>query len=387
MNDLENIGIYIHIPFCKKKCKYCDFVSFDCEEKNIEKYVECLLKEIDEKSNELNAKNNFNNKVDTIYIGGGTPSIIDAKYIEKIIKKVFEKFNVLENAEITIEVNPGTVDENKLRKYFSSGINRLSIGLQSSNDEILKMLGRIHNYKQFIEVYDLARKVGFKNINVDLMIGLPNQSITDVEESLQKIIGINPEHVSVYSLIVEENTKMFELIENGDLELPSEELEREMYWKVKKTLENSDYKHYEISNFAKKGYKSKHNTNCWNQCQYLGFGISAHSYFNEIRYSNIDNLKQYIQNIESDNSIYNVIFHENQSKQDMMKEYMLLGLRKIDGVIISKFKEKFIDNPLYVFRNELNKFVNEELIEVLDNSIRLTDKGLDLANQVWTEFV
>ena len=334
MNDLENIGIYIHIPFCKKKCKYCDFVSFDCEEKNIEKYVECLLKEIDEKSNELNAKNNFNNKVDTIYIGGGTPSIIDAKYIEKIIKKVFEKFNVLENAEITIEVNPGTVDENKLRKYFSSGINRLSIGLQSSNDEILKMLGRIHNYKQFIEVYDLARKVGFKNINVDLMIGLPNQSITDVEESLQKIIGINPEHVSVYSLIVEENTKMFELIENGDLELPSEELEREMYWKVKKTLENSDYKHYEISNFAKKGYKSKHNTNCWNQCQYLGFGISAHSYFNEIRYSNIDNLKQYIQNIESDNSIYNVIFHENQSKQDMMKEYMLLGLRKIDGVII-----------------------------------------------------
>ena len=174
------------------------------------------------------------------------------------------------------------------------------------------MLGRIHNYKQFIEVYDLARKVGFKNINVDLMIGLPNQSITDVEESLQKIIGINPEHVSVYSLIVEENTKMFELIENGDLELPSEELEREMYWKVKKTLENSDYKHYEISNFAKKGYKSKHNTNCWNQCQYLGFGISAHSYFNEIRYSNIDNLKQYIQNIESDNSIYNVIFHENQ---------------------------------------------------------------------------
>ncbi len=387
MNDLENIGIYIHIPFCKKKCKYCDFVSFDCEEKNIEKYVECLLKEIDEKSNELNAKNNFNNKVDTIYIGGGTPSIIDAKYIEKIIKKVFEKFNVLENAEITIEVNPGTVDENKLRKYFSSGINRLSIGLQSSNDEILKMLGRIHNYKQFIEVYDLARKVGFKNINVDLMIGLPNQSITDVEESLQKIIGINPEHVSVYSLIVEENTKMFELIENGDLELPSEELEREMYWKVKKTLENSDYKHYEISNFAKKGYKSKHNTNCWNQCQYLGFGISAHSYFNEIRYSNIDNLKQYIQNIESDNSIYNVIFHENQSKQDMMKEYMLLGLRKIDGVIISKFKEKFIDNPLYVFRNELNKLVNEELIEVLDNSIRLTDKGLDLANQVWTEFV
>ena len=384
---MENIGIYVHIPFCKKKCKYCDFVSFECGEQNIEKYVEALIKEIDEKSKELDEKKDYSYNVDTIYIGGGTPSIINPEYIEKILNKIFEKFNVLENAEITIEVNPGTVDEVKLKKYLSIGINRLSIGLQSTNDELLKMLGRVHTYKQFDDVYELARKIGFKNINVDLMIGLPKQTIADIEESLQKIIEKNPEHISVYSLIVEENTQIFELIENGELELPDEELEREMYWKVKNILEKNNYKHYEISNFARTGFESKHNTNCWNQCQYLGFGLAAHSYFNEIRYSNIDDLKQYIQNIENNNSIYNVIFHENQSKQEQMREYMLLGLRKIDGVTISKFKEKFVDNPLYIFRNELNKLVLEGLIEVLENSIKLTNKGLDLANQVWTEFV
>lgn len=385
---MSNIGIYVHIPFCKQKCKYCDFTSFACYKEKQNDYIECLKQEIIEKAQEIYARDDKKQiEIDTIYIGGGTPSIISEEYIKEILNTIKENYKIVENPEVTIEVNPGTVDEVKLKKYYEIGINRISIGLQSTNDKLLKMLGRIHTYKEFEDVYEKARKIGFKNINVDLMVGLPKQTLEDVEESLRKIIEKSPEHVSVYSLIVEENTKMFELIEDGTLELPSEELERKMYWKVKEILEQNGYKHYEISNFSKPGYESKHNLNCWSQHDYFGFGIAAHSYYDGMRYSNIENLKQYIDNYENKVAVYNVVFHENQSKEDMMKEFMLLGLRKIDGVKISDFKEKFVDNPLYVFRNELNKLAQEDLIEVFENSIRLTDKGLDLANLVWEEFV
>ena len=381
---MKKVGIYVHIPFCKQKCKYCDFVSFQCMEDKEEEYFSCLIEEIVDKSKELK---NDKISVDTIYIGGGTPSIVKTGYVQGIINTIFDNYKVEKNAEITIEVNPGTVDEEKMRKYYETGINRISIGLQSANDRLLNMLGRIHTYREFEKVYCYARKAGFKNINVDLMIGLPNQTMDDVKESLQRIIKKSPEHISVYSLIVEENTKMYDLIETGKLQLPNEELEREMYWKVKEILESNGYEHYEISNFSKPGYQSKHNSNCWKQHDYLGFGLAAHSYYDGMRYSNIDNLKQYIDNMKNKEAVYNIVFHEKQSKEDMMKEFMLLGLRKIDGVKISDFKEKFVDNPLYIFRNELNKLSCEELIEVNENEIKLTDKGLDLANVVWSEFV
>ena len=342
---MKNIGIYIHIPFCKQKCKYCDFVSFKCNESKYEDYFNSVIKEIVDKADEVKE---HGKQIDTIYIGGGTPSVVSVEYIESVIDAIKKNYNVLENAEITIEVNPGTVDKEKLNKYLSIGINRLSIGLQSTNDNLLKMLGRIHTYSEFEDVYEKARHAGFKNINVDLMIGLPNQTLDDVQNSLSKIIEKSPEHISVYSLIVEENTKMFDLIESGELKLPEEDLERKMYWKVKNVLEENGYIHYEISNFVKPGYESKHNTNCWNQHEYLGFGLAAHSYYDEMRYSNITNLNQYIENIKNNQSVYNVVFHEKQSKEDMMKEYMLLGLRKIDGVKISDFKEKFVDNYIYL---------------------------------------
>lgn len=386
VKTMKTVGIYVHVPFCKQKCKYCDFISFQNCENYFDDYFECLKKEITEKANEINSENK-EILIDTIYFGGGTPSIVCEKYIEEVLNKIYEYYNVSENAEITVEVNPGTVDKFKLEKYFEIGINRLSIGLQSTDDKLLKMLGRIHTYKEFENTYDLARKIGFKNINVDLMIGLPNQSLENVHDSLEKIVQKNPEHISVYSLIIEENTKMFDLIEKGELELPDEDVERKMYWSVKKFLEENGYIHYEISNFSKSGFESKHNANCWNQHEYLGFGIAAHSYFNNIRYSNIDNLRQYIENWKNEQSVYNMVFHEHQNKDDMMKEFMMLGLRKIDGVKISEFKEKFVDNPIFVFRNQLNKLVKEGLIEVLDNNIRLSDKGLDLANEVWMEFV
>lgn len=236
----KEIGLYIHIPFCKSKCYYCDFVSYTNKEKCIKDYIEAIKKEIEHVN--LSKYN-----IKTVYIGGGTPSSIESKYIGEILKATQNS----EGAEITIEVNPGTVSEEKLKDYISFGINRLSIGLQSTDDKLLKEIGRIHNYDQFLETYKTARKVGFKNINVDLMLGLPNQSLEILKISLDKVISLKPEHISLYSLILEEGTKLYDMVENGNLQMISEDLERKMYWETKKTLEEAGYIHYEISNFAK----------------------------------------------------------------------------------------------------------------------------------------
>ncbi len=377
---MKELGIYIHIPFCKSKCSYCDFISFANKEKKVEKYIECLKKEI--KNKEVD-----NCIVDTIYIGGGTPSFIESKYIKEILELVKSRFKIKEEAEITIEVNPGTVNEEKLKDYKKMGINRISIGLQSTNNRILKQIGRIHTYEEFLNTYNLARKVGFKNINVDLMLALPNQTLEQLEGSVEEVIKLNPEHISIYSLILEEGTKMEELVNNKKVELPSDELERKMYWDIKNKLEQNGYTHYEISNFSKKGFESKHNMNCWNQKEYLGFGLAAHSYINNERFCNINNIEEYIKNIENNNIKSNIEICEIQNEEEKKKEYMLLGLRKLEGVNIQEFKNKFVDNPIYLYRKELEKLVNENLIEIDLNNIKLTNKGLDLANLVWEEFV
>lgn len=374
----NEIGIYVHIPFCKKKCDYCDFISYCDKGMLISDYIESVIKEIESQ--------NIQSKITTVYIGGGTPSYIDSKYIIKILEKIKEK-NISEDAEITIEVNPGTVTEKKLKDYINCGINRLSIGLQSTKDEILKEIGRIHEYADFLNTYNMAKKIGFNNMNVDLMIGLPNQKIIDIKESLEKILELNPNHISVYSLILEEGTPLFKKVEDGVLKIPDEELERNMYWYVKNTLELNGYKHYEISNYAKEGYESKHNLNCWNQKEYIGIGCAAHSYKNITRYSNTENIEEYINNIHKKCFEKNRIIHEVQTEEDARKEFMLLGLRKIDGVKINEFKNKFGDNPIYLYRNQLDKLSKENLIIVDNDNIRLSNRGIDLANLVWEEFI
>lgn len=367
----KEIGLYIHIPFCAHKCDYCDFTSFaNCDEK-IEDYIKQLVYEI-------KMENLEQYKITTIYIGGGTPSYIDSKFIVHILNLV----NKEDAKEITIEVNPGTVDKKKLEDYYNAGVNRLSIGLQSTDNNMLNKISRIHTYEQFLETYNLARDVGFQNINVDLMIGLPDQKIGDVDKSVQKIININPEHISVYSLILEEGTVLDNKISKGLLKLPDEEIERKMYWNVKKKLEKAGYIHYEISNFAKRCFESRHNLNCWEQKEYIGVGLAAHSYINKTRYSNTDNLNKYLKEIKHNRTI-----HELQNKEDEQKEYMLLGLRKIEGVNIQEFKNKFVQNPIYLYRRELDRLVKNKLIEIDINYIRLTKKGIDLANLVWEEFV
>lgn len=323
----------------------------------------------------------------TLYIGGGTPSFIDAKYIEQIMDTIQTNFEIDKNIEATIEVNPGTVTLKKLQKYREIGINRLSIGLQTSNDNLLKLIGRIHNFEQFLQTVNLAKLAGFTNINVDVMIGLPNQTIYDVEDTLNKIIKLDVTHISVYSLIVEAGTKIEKLLDNDTLKLPDEEIERYMYWFAKRKLEENGYIHYEISNFAKIPYRSKHNLDCWNQKEYIGFGVSASSYEEGIRYRNKDEIEEYIKNIEEEQERKNVIIDEKQDKQTMMNEYMILGLRKITGININEFRRKFEVSPLYKYNKELTKLVREGLINIDTNNIRLSKKGLDLANLVWEEFI
>lgn len=378
---MEELGIYIHIPFCKQKCFYCDFCSFANKNEMQEKYVEAVINEI------KNITHKEKYTVTTIYFGGGTPSILNPEYIKNILQEIESSFEILDDAEITIEINPGTVNEEKLKKYKEYGINRLSIGLQSANDKILKKIGRIHDYKQFEETFFYARKCGFKNINVDLMIGLPTQAIEDVKQTLEKIIQKNPEHISVYSLIIEEGTIIEKLINENKLQLPDEETERIMYWTVVNELKENGYNQYEISNFSKKTYESKHNTNCWKQKQYIGLGTSAHSYLNKKRYSNTNNIEEYIKNIQENNISKNITIHEEQTEESTMNEYMLLGLRMIQGININEFKQKFKTDPTIKYKKILEKLQKENLIQITKTSIKLTKQGIDFGNIVWEEFI
>lgn len=388
---MREIGIYVHIPFCKQKCYYCDFKSYANKEELIEKYIKWLKYEIKEvgEGNKLDYENDLDElvTVKTIYIGGGTPSYLDSKYIKEIIEEIRENFKLADKVEITIEVNPGTVNKTKLLDYINSGINRISIGLQSTDNELLKRIGRIHKYEDFLQTYNMAREVGFKNINVDLMLALPGQTIAKLEKGLKQVIDLQPEHISLYSLIIEDGTKIEKMLKNNEITLPDENIERKMYWETKKVLEEAVYIHYEISNFAKEGYKSEHNWNCWSQKEYMGFGVAAHSYTNDVRFSNIDSIEEYIENYEQGNVTDNFVFHEKQTQSSKMKEYMMLGLRKIEGISIQEFKNKFVGNPLYIYRKELQKLVEEELIEIELDKIKLTKKGLDFANIVWEEFI
>ena len=378
---MDRFGVYVHIPFCKQKCKYCDFISFASYKEKYKEYVECLINEIRNKKIE-NPK-----LVNTIYIGGGTPSILDSEDIINILEAIRNRFKIDTDCEITIEINPGTATKEKLEDYKNAGINRLSIGLQSTSDRILKLIGRIHSYEEFLNTYNLAKEVGFENVNVDLMLAIPTQTESELIDSVQKVIDLKPNHISLYSLILEEGTELEKLISDGKYELLSEELERKMYWETKKLLELNDYKHYEISNFSKKGFESKHNRDCWNQEEYIGFGLAAHSYYNEMRFANIDSLEVYINNIKNNNFEKNIDINEIQDKPAKMREFMLIGLRKIDGVKISDFERKFRINPLFYFRFEISRLTDEDLIEVDLDNIKLTEKGLDFANQVFEEFI
>ena len=384
---MKNIELYIHIPFCEKKCNYCDFVSFSSDYNTIDNYIKNLLTEI--KSKKFLA-NDYS--VSSIYIGGGTPSVIDYKYIESIINTIKQNYNVIENTEISIEVNPNSATEEKLKAYFGCGINRLSIGLQSIHDNELEALGRIHNYNDFLTTYNSALHIGFNNINVDLMNGIPYQTIESYKKSLKQILMLQIKHISIYNLIVEDNTPLKHMLDNNELQLP---LEHDLVLMDNVTKELTNYyrlNRYEISNYSKVGYECKHNLGYWSDIPYLGFGLNSSSYINLTRYKNKSNLSEYfkLDYTQYETSTDINPFYEEVTKIDRLNhinEYVMLGFRKTSGINTDDFYKIFNERFDDIFGTALRIYQGMELINKKGHNYFFTDKGLDVSNSILSDLL
>ncbi|MGV1060663.1 radical SAM family heme chaperone HemW [Clostridium perfringens] len=376
---MDKISLYIHIPFCAQKCLYCDFPSFARKDHLRKDYIEALNKEI------ISLREKHNNlEINTIFIGGGTPSVLEANELECLLKEV-AKLNMAKDIEYSMECNPGNLTEEKLEVMKKYGVNRISMGLQAKQDNLLKGIGRIHNYKTFKENFLLAKKVGFNNINVDLMFGLPNQSLNEWEETLKEIISLEPAHISAYSLIIEEGTAFYNLYENDKLKLPTEEEERKMYHLAKRILEENGFNQYEISNYAKEGKECRHNLAYWNMDNWIGVGSAAASYINGKRIKNISSVEEYINSIKDKGEAVEEII--NNSKNDNMEEFMFMGLRKINGIDENEFKNRFSMNINDVYGEILNKYIGERLLIRESGRIFLSEKGIEISNVIMADFL
>lgn len=388
--------LYFHIPFCVRKCLYCDFLSAPGDKKIQTAYMEALLQETAGRAKEYK-----DYAVKTIFIGGGTPSVVEAAWIEKLLALVKECYELAPRAEITIEVNPGTVDFYKLRRYYRAGINRLSIGLQSANDDELRRLGRIHTLAQFQDTYNKAVKAGFDNINVDVMSALPGQSLESYENTLRVVLGLNPQptHISAYSLIVEEGTAFAELERAGRLPLPDEDCEREMYEKTGELLQEAGFRRYEISNYARPGFECRHNCGYWQRYDYAGFGIGAASLIDNKRFSNGEGIWEYIQNPMGCRGTI-----QELTVGEQMEEFMFLGLRMATGVSPALFEQTFGASLWQVYGEVIRKNVKEGLLYFQDGGVQggrqkdklpagiesrlaLTKRGIDISNYVMAQFL
>ncbi|MBD5136717.1 MAG: oxygen-independent coproporphyrinogen III oxidase [Lachnospiraceae bacterium] len=382
MKISKDIEIYIHIPFCVKKCCYCDFLSFQSDNHMIEDYIDALLKE-------MRAKSVKDMEADTVFIGGGTPSILKPDYIEIIMSELRKCFNVKKEAEITIEANPGTITAGKAQAYVNSGINRVSIGLQTAQDAELKKLGRIHTWQQFLDSYNILREEGINNINVDIMSGLPLQSIEMYKDTVHKVCMLSPEHISAYSLIVEEGTPFYDMYnqESGRLkdELPNEEEERQQYYMTDKILTGYGYKRYEISNYAKSGFECRHNIGYWKRKPYIGLGLGAASLYSEKRFNNTSDIKKYISNSEYPEKITENI--QILSTKEQMEEYMFLGMRMMEGVSRSTFMQKFGNDMDEIYGNVISKYSKIGMTDIDGDRVFLTKKGIDVSNVVFSDFL
>lgn len=377
---MKDISLYIHIPFCKSKCNYCDFLSYDNKAYVIKEYIYALIEEIKSYS-----KKTEEYIVRSIFIGGGTPSILSCTDIESILKAVTSNYNIHEDAEITIEANPGTLNEEKIGILQSFGVNRISLGLQSCNNKILKKLGRIHTWEEFLVNYNLLKKYKFDNINIDMMFALPDQTMIDLEKDINSIIALQPKHISYYSLIIEEGTIFSKLNKKNKLKLPDEEVERNMYWLIDELLHQNGYKHYEISNYAMEGKECYHNKVYWTEKEYIGMGLGASSFFQGFRYKNITNINEYIKyNGIIDRLIENI---QKINKETSIEEYMFLGLRLLDGIDELDFYKRWGHEINYYYGDVIKGLISDNLITHNKNMISLTRKGIDISNYVLSQFL
>ncbi len=383
----KRLGIYIHLPFCARKCNYCDFYSVVSGEEEKKAYIKALKREIEERVEYLSC----DHRVYTVYFGGGTPSILKGSYIAELLETVRKNFKLHTDdfyPEITIECNPATLDKEKLLIYKNAGINRLSLGLQSTENSELRLLGRIHSYEDFLRSYELVREAGFSNVNIDLISALPKQSVFSYEKSLDRVVKLNPEHISSYSLIVEEGTPFFERYsENAPFfkDLPCEEVERQMYEMTVRKLSAAGYHRYEISNYSKNNLHSRHNISYWERVPYLGFGAAASSFFENERYKNTANIREYIGGIDSGRDVREE--KVSLSLTESMAEFMFLGLRCTNGIKKNRFFSEFGKNLEEVYGKEIKKHIKNGLLIEDNNIIRLSDRGLDLSNYVLCDFV
>lgn len=372
MMTTKPIGLYIHVPFCKSKCRYCDFASYQgALAKFGEDYISALISEISGYKKEEKIP------VDTVYFGGGTPSILPVPLLEKVLASARDSFMILPDAEITVEVNPGTVDAEKVLAYKRLGINRVSIGLQSVHENELKILGRIHTFDEFLNAYNLFRDAGFDNVSVDLMYGIPAQTIHSFELTLDRVLALSPEHVSVYGLIVEEGTPFFEM--QDKLNLPTLDDECDMYYLAHKKLTSLGYSHYEISNYAKRGRESQHNLKYWRDCEFVGVGLSAYSYLDGKRYGNGRNLADYLRG----ERILDVV---ELSREDVMYEYAMMRLRLMSGIDLAEYKDRFGVDFTEGREELIEKYCRLGLAE-LDSSFRLNEKGFYVSNTILSELL
>lgn len=373
--------LYIHIPFCIQKCGYCDFLSAPATKQVQNAYMEALL-------GEIRSADVTDNIITSVFIGGGTPSAVDSAWIPRLMDTVRRKFILAGDTEISMEVNPGTVTRESLELYRKAGVNRLSIGCQSANDKELARIGRIHSFSQFLDTYRWAREAGFANISVDLMSALPGQSMEDWERTLEKILALDPipEHISAYSLIVEEGTAFYEQYKAGQLVLPDEDTEREMYWKTAEILQNSGYEHYEISNFARKGYICRHNCGYWRRVDYLGFGTGAASLYQNTRFRNTDSLTEYLEAL-AHGSMPERLDIQKLSVEDQMAETFILGLRMMEGVDLQEFKETYGKTAEEVYGDVIRESIEEGLLERRKSRLVLTKRGIDISNYIMAKFI
>lgn len=389
---MKELELYVHIPFCVKKCNYCDFLSAPASERTYDAYVSRLLAEIGAAG--LAYKTDG---VTSVFIGGGTPSVLSAAQMRQLLRRLKDSFPVLPDAEITVECNPGTLDAEKLQAYYEAGVNRLSIGLQSADEKELRMLGRIHTFEQFVQNYELARKTGFKNINVDIISAIPSQTVSSYEKTLVKILKMRPEHISAYSLIIEEGTPFFDryhkaerLREKGRDQylLPAEETERRMYELTGELLHTHGYMRYEISNYSLPGYECKHNTGYWMRKNYLGTGLGAASLTGSIRFSNTRDLKEYLAK-DPECTPERLRYPEYQvlGLREQMEEFMFLGLRMTRGVCARRFTEQFGTKLEDVFGAVISSQTAQGLLEQTGEGYRLTRYGTDVSNYVMAQYL
>lgn len=377
----RKLGLYSHIPFCAQKCSYCDFLSYVNEDRDARThYVSKLTQEIAGKS--LNVRDSH--VVDSIFVGGGTPSVLDVNLIEEIIDTIYSTYKLSSDIEITIEANPGTLNFEKLNALKSIGFNRISMGVQSFNNDVLKTLGRIHDSKTAIDSYNKARAAGFSNINLDLMFGIPGETSEIWEKDISTMKELDPEHVSFYSLQVEEGTRIFHRIMDGDVEEVDEIIDRKMYHHALEELKKAGFVHYEISNAAKPGFESRHNLKYWSLGDYLGFGLGAHSYINSRRMSNTEILKDYL---SAESSASMTVWQYENTVNDEISEFVFLGLRKTKGISLGDFSKIFRKDFLDIYDVETEDLMKRGLLEIKEDHIKLTDLGRDVSNKVFSEFV